>query len=146
MQTCLTFVTVMQKQWVRSRTVSPSSREQTTAGVERVMRRRGGQLCWICRERERERRERWGGGGGRKEEGTDRLVCLAEWAGRDGLLLQWNHGWQVVCYYNREKLLTRIHPSLLPHCTHPHTHTRARTDNADTLWISCSDFYDMISD
>lgn len=40
----LTFVTVMQNQWVRSRPLSPSSKEQRCRSG-RVMRRRGGQLC-----------------------------------------------------------------------------------------------------
>ena len=49
-QSGLTFVTVMQNQGPRSRPVSPSSKEQCRRSGK-VMRRRGGQLCWICRER-----------------------------------------------------------------------------------------------
>lgn len=74
----LTFVTVMQNQWVRSRPTSPSSKEQMLQEWQSDEEERRGEEGSSAEYAEGEQRE----------EGTDRLVCLAHSVRRGRLLLQ----------------------------------------------------------
>lgn len=77
-----------------------------------------------------------------KEEGTDRLVCLAhKYGGADCCCSEVMAGSRsAVGYYNREKLPARIHTSPLPHqlLTCEHTHKSAHSKDAVKVWLPYS--------